>query len=105
MASAQLTIRDAKIDRLLRYKGLSNQDEFSVNYIYEERAYKNFLHNGLSGMLWSGLYFLFFKGNKRVTTKAVFTGFFLLSFAAIKDRNNRVLDEKLNPFFEKYRIK
>lgn len=105
MAGPKFTIRDAKLDRLLRYKGLSSQDEFRANYIYEERANKNFLHNSLNGAFWSSLYVLLFRGQSKTVAFPVLSGLFLLTFAVIRDRNNRTMDYRLDPLFEKYKIK
>lgn len=99
-------VKDKKLGRLLFCQDLTEQDEWYINYINEERQHLNFFY-GMCGVgaVSVGFNWFFFRLNKTSSQLAFVAASSLIGHMIVRLRINKRFEDRINPYFEKYSVK
>lgn len=95
-----------KIFRLFSNKHVTQEDQFFLNYIYEEtQSLKFFYGMCLNSLITIGMVHAFFRQNTIAFRAFIFGASFFTIYLMINKRVNNRFQNLLMPYFEKYEMK
>jgi hypothetical protein len=98
--------KDKKLSRLLYCRDLTRDDEYTINYLNEERQSLNFFYGiGSAGLGTLGFNFAFFRMYSAAFQFCFMVGAGLSAHFLVRRSINQRFDSRIESFFQKYEVK